>query len=149
MVHVSPHRFTSFEYRNKVCKVDIESGHTLEQMLEPAYWAHVANKLQDGDEIVAVAEDNTFRAHFYVIERGPNWANVYCLKFDELTKEFQIPVTADQNYLVQFGGNLHKWRVKRKSDGQVLISKLKTPEQATDWLRNYKATLARDAKHAV
>lgn len=144
MVHVSPNRMSVYEFKNKTYKVDIPTGHILSQLLEPSYWAHVAHKLQTGDEIIAVSEDNLYRAHFYVLDKGVAWASVYCLKFDELTKAFDMPAEADTNYVIEFSGNFHKWRIRRRSPEAVMVSQLPTRDKAVEWLKNYQQTLLRD-----
>lgn len=146
MVQVSPNRMSLFEHKHRVLFLDVPHGHTLEQMMEPKYWAHNAMKMRPGDEIVAVAEDNSFRAEFHVLDVGPNWANVYCFKFDQLTAQFELPADADSNFIIEYSGNYHKWRVRRKDDksGKPLIAFLKDRPAALAWLANYKKTLQRD-----
>lgn len=141
MVHLNANRFSSLEYKHKNWFVDAPVDHTLEDMLMPNYWAHISRQLSTGDEIVVWAEDNTYVARFYVIDAGANWAKVYCHKFDEITKTFELPEDADTAYIVEWSGNYHKHRVRRKQDGEVLVSQLKTREEALTWLKDYKKSL--------
>jgi hypothetical protein len=149
LVHITPNRLTTHEHRHKIFFADIPSGHILSQLMEPAYWAHVVNKVNIGDEIIALAEDNLYRAHLLVLGKGVGWVQTYCLQFDELTKPFEMPADADTSYIVEFSGNMHKWRVRRRSDNLVLVSQLKTRDEAVQFLRQYQITLARDGRKTV
>ena len=146
MVHITPNRLMTHEHRHKIFFADVPAGHILTHLLEPSYWAHIANKVNLGDEIIALAEDNTYRAHFIVLQKSTGWVQVYCLKFDELTKPFEMPDDADTTYAVEHSGNYHKWRVRRKSDNYVLVSQLKTRDEAVAYLRQHMATLNRDKR---
>ena len=141
MVHLNASRFTSFEYKNKIYKVDAPADHVLEDMLQPNYWAHVARVLRTGDEVIVVSEDNVWRAHFHILNAGDNWANVYCLKFDEMSKIFEMPADADTSYIVEHSGNFHKWRVRKKGEDKALVAQLVTRDEALKWLADYKKTL--------
>jgi hypothetical protein len=149
LVHLVPNRLTTHEHRHKIFFADIPAGHILTHLMEPSYWAHIAMKVNTGDEIIALAEDNTYRAHLLVLQKGTGFVQVYCLQFDELTKPFEMPADADTAYIIEHSGNRHKWRVKRRSDNQVLISELKTRDEAVSYLRQYQATLARDGGRKV
>lgn len=146
MVSLHASRFASFEYKNKIFKVDIPSGVTPDQLLEPAYWMHVSRTLQTGDEIVALAEDNTYYVRLIVLNAGINWANVKVLYFAELSKEFEVPADADTAYDIVFGGNFHKWRVVRKSDNQTIAIGMKTREEAVEELKRYKKAIQHKAE---
>ena len=146
MVHITPNRVMTHEHRHKIFFADVPSGHILTQLMEPAYWAHVGNKLNLGDEIIALAEDNLYRAHLLVLGKGTGWVQVFCLKFDELTKPFEMPVDADTSYIIEHSGNMHKWRVRRRADNHVLVSQLKTRDEAVAFLRQHMTTLTRDAR---
>lgn len=149
MVHLTPNRLVTFEHRHKTFFADVPAGHILTNLMEPAYWSHIATKVNIGDEIIALAEDNTYRAHLLVLQKGVGWVQVFCLKFDELTKPFEMPADADTSYIIEFSGNYHKWRVTRRVDGQVLVAQLKTRDEAVNWLRNYQATLAKEGGRKV
>lgn len=141
MVSLNQSRFGAYEYVNKVYKVEVPIEHTVEMMLEPVYWAHVGRFLRPGDELKALADDNSFYATFIVIASGPNWASVKNTGYTPLDVKFELPEDADTNFEVVWGGNHHKFRVMRKSDNTALFTYLPTREAALTKLKEYKKGL--------
>jgi hypothetical protein len=142
VVSLNASRFSNFEHKNRILKVEVPVDHTVDMMLEPAYWAHVARGLRNGDEIRALADDNSFYATFIVVHAGPNWANVKNTGYTPLDVKFELPEDADDNFEVEFGGNHHKWRVRRRGIAQPLFTYLPTKEAALTKLKEYKKSLA-------
>ena len=151
MVTLNPGRFTAYEFANKVYKVDVPFGHQMEHILQPEYWMHVARYLNSGDEVIAVAEDNSYRAHLFVTTKTTTAVKMAVVNFTELSKEFEVPADADTSYVIEWSGNYHKWRVRRKVDNFIIASQFKFREEAVKALAEYKKALTinkRDTKFA-
>lgn len=149
MVTLNPSRFTGYEFKNKVYKVDLPKDHLIEDIIKPEYWAHVARYLQPSDEIIAVCEANTYRLHLFVVNSGSTFVKVQVIAFTELSKEFDVPVEADTNYIIEHCGNFHKWRVRRKSDNEVLVSQLRDRSDAVKYLGDYKKALVVNKRETI
>ena len=94
---------------------------TVEDILDPAAWVHIAQKLQPMCHIHVTAEDNSFCALLRVLSCGQLWAKTSLIWHTDLTvsvddKKELSPLS------VKFISNRYKWGVLRLSD-RVWISK--------------------------
>ena len=69
--------------RQWVC-VTVEVGTKPEWLLDPQFWAHVANKVRPYDRIEARCDDGEFFAEYLVLQRGPQWLQVRQLSMHKL-----------------------------------------------------------------
>ena len=114
-------------------------GHTMEHMLTPAYWAHVAPKLKPWDRVEVRAEDGTFYAELLVLACDRTWARMHVLRWDDLSTQDVSLTEASQasaSYEVKFTPNL-RWHVIRKLDRQVMHKEAQTRADAELWLREH------------
>jgi hypothetical protein len=143
-VSLNSKRFGNAEHKRTVWDADAAKGDTLADLMRPDYWSHVARNLRPKDRIEVVCEDNSYFAELYVIDAGTNWANVSLLRYEVFAEnEANHGVAKDPEYKISHGGNYHKWRVTRLSDGEVLKSQLPTEKAAQDWLFEHRKSLAR------
>ena len=117
---LTPDRFKSAEYVRQIHSVTIPEGTTLEEVQEPAYWAHVAGRMHPRDRIEAWAEDGAWYAEFMIISCSRNYASVAVL----LVRTFQDAVNADAEncelYKAMFKGPVRKWAVIRTQDKEIM-----------------------------
>src|SRR6266404_9387537 len=71
-----PDRFGLVGQKQNVFVVDLPMTVTLDEALQPSYWAHVAEQLTPLDEIKVRAEDGSFVAYLIVGWCGRNYAHV-------------------------------------------------------------------------
>lgn len=139
-------RFGNSEHKRTIWDADSAAGDTLADLMRPDYWANVARNLRPKDRIEIICEDNSYFAELYVFECAVNWAKVGLLRYEEFAENaaehglnnFGVP-----EYDISYGGNYHKWRVKRNSDGEVLVAQLPTEKAAQDWIFEYRKSLAK------
>lgn len=67
----------SLFYRHQVL---VPSGHTLEDILNPDYWAHYTQTLRQNSVIECVADDASFEADLRVEAVGAAWVRVRLLR---------------------------------------------------------------------
>lgn len=109
-------------------------GTTIEQMLDPAYWAHTSRRLRPLDRLEAVSEDGSWYAEFIVLSQGDNWARVHVLRRVELADSTPIE---DANHEVKWGGPARNFMVVRRSDSAILVKDLASAQVAGDWIRDF------------
>ena len=134
-----PEEYTIQRYRHTV-----PPETTLEAMACPGFWAHVARGLKPQDEIVVSAEDGTWRAELVVRWVHRVAAGVSVLSYKNFAEEEAgaPPEDAESPFSIGWGGPVHKWRVVRKSDGEVMRKGFDTREQAGQWVKNHQAAQA-------
>lgn len=122
------------EFARRVWCASPERGVGIDDMLQPAYWAHVAKTIRSGDRIEAVANDGAWFAEFYVTGSGANEVRVVPLRVVDLT----VKVRIDPEYEIKFRGRA-KWSVLRLSDKAVMVDGLDDEQAANDWLAKHQA----------
>jgi hypothetical protein len=141
-------RFGNSEHKRTIWDVDSAAGDGLVNYMNPAYWSNIARNLRPKDRIEVTCEDNSHFCELYVFEAGMNWVKVGLLRFEEFGQNAAQHGLTNQGtpeYKITFGGNLHKWRVIRTSDGECLTKNqpLATEKAAEDWLFEYRKALAK------
>lgn len=139
-------RFGNSEHKRTVWDADSAVGDTLVDLMNPAYWSHVARNLKAKDRIEVTCEDNSYFCELYVFEAGSNWAKVGLLRFEEFganAAQHGMTNQGTPEYKITFGGNFHKHRVIRTADGEVMSSGHATQKAAEDWLFEYRKSLAK------
>lgn len=137
-----PSRFALAEFRRHDWVADVESGRTVEDILQPSYWTHIAPQLQPYDHIEARAEDGKWIAFLIVLFSENNYAQVI------VDRVLKIEANADTTspsakYKVDWKGPHYKYVVIRVSDDQMLHSGCKTRDEASSWLKNHEAASSR------
>lgn len=124
-------------YENTLWNAYIEAGVPFDEIIKPEFYAHVADGkgIKIGDEITAVCDDGSWRAHLYIIDVGRVWVRVHLLSKHELA----VPLVFgdDPNlalYRIDFKGRLLKHSVVRNSDNEVIKGGFTTSADANVWL---------------
>jgi hypothetical protein len=136
---LSPRSFCQAEQRRNVWTVVPGDGVTLEDMLKPEYWAHVAAQLTTGDKIEVRPVAGEWYAELYVRSVGAVAARVVVLgKWDLSTPATAASRTATGSlpgFTVKHRGITGGWSVIRDSDKAVMFEKGASREDADDWLK--------------
>lgn len=117
------------EFARTVWDATPPAGTTLDDMMDPAYWVHVAAKLKPWDRIEVRAEDGTWYAELVVRMATRTAAVVAQVHYVQLGAPATV-AKADDIYEVEFKP-AQRWRVRRLSDGIVMSSDHATREEAT------------------
>jgi len=136
---LSADRLRGAEFERIVHTANPPAGHTLEHMLQPAYWAHVAPKLAPWNRIEVRAEDGTYFGELLVLACDRTWARMHVLRWDDLTTQ-DVSMTealATSGYEIKHNPNM-RWHVIRKSDRQVMHKDDQTLADAQTWLREHQ-----------
>jgi hypothetical protein len=134
-------RFKNADEVRAVKLAVVPVGTTIEQMLEPVFWAHVARELQPNFEIIVQPDDGSFYQRLFVRSCGANWAIVAPMdRYEFGTAETVIAEV--QTHQVMWSGPHTKYRVLRLSDKAVVKDGFATKEEAALWLTEHKKAIA-------
>lgn len=119
---------------------DVEPGTQVEDVLDPAFWAHTAVGMDPYDHIEVRTQDGTWIAYLIVLFAERNWARVVLDKVIRIEQNTEVPEESVKNR-VEYKGAIHKFSVIRISDSQVLHDGFKTRDDASAWLRNFEKSV--------
>ena len=128
--------------------VRVPAGTLPEDLTQPEYWKHVvqAKRFKAGDDIIARCEDRTWRASYEIRDVGPLHATLAILKPDSagvcwFAKIDELAKDSDTHYVEWLNiGTMYV--VKRKSDGEIIEQKFRTPELAAAWMHKHIEKIA-------
>lgn len=137
-IMISPARMQLAEYARADWVVTAEEGTTLDDLQNPAFFAHMSNQLKPYDHIEVRIDDNTYLAGLIVLEVARNWARVKILYAHKLVDDDHRIAGASQSHSVEFKGPHHKWSVIRLSDGEKLKTGCQSRAEADAWMRDHE-----------
>lgn len=126
-------RFKQAEFERTCYVVTAFENTEPEDLLDPAYWAHVAAKLKPWDRIEARANDGTWLADYVVIGVDRAWAKVSLLNKYALTTP-DVAQSQSSLYEAYWAGPAYKWAVKRLSDSELQAKELPSKAEAEKWI---------------
>jgi hypothetical protein len=128
------------EHRNPGHWICVPAGVTIEDVLQPAFWANVARKLKPSNTIEVHWDDASQFAEVYCVSAGRNWASVSLLRHVKLERAV-LPQQASQ-YQITFNGPVDKFRIMRLSDNAVIRAGFASELEARQYLDDYLRRLA-------
>ena len=129
------------EHARRVWLITVPSAHERNDLLDPKYWAHIAGpkRFAPGDEIIALAEDGTWRWHLQVLAAGPLFA-----KLGQISDPVEFG-TVDESEIAGFEvkhkGRIKKWCVVREADGAIVSEGHSDKPTAYAWLASNEKSL--------
>jgi hypothetical protein len=136
---IHPSRFKEASVARNVWAVVPEDGTPFESLLDPAYWAHVGERLRPTDRIEVFAEDGSYFAELMVRSAGRLFAHVEALRKHDFVP---VAVSPSKKYEVEYKGPHLKHAVVRVADKSVMQSGFDTTEAALAWLSLNARSLA-------
>jgi len=112
-----------------------------EDLLNPAYWAHVAIKFNPRDVLEVWAEDGEWYAECMVRATDRTWAKVHIKQLIKFEDEDVPALHQLLDYNVMWRGPHRKWSVMRLSDRSVVKEDCKTSDEAQSWLTAHRRTI--------
>lgn len=122
-----PAMMQPYDYRVVTWYHTVSPDVSLKDVLEPAFWANVARKLQPHHRVVVDCEDGSWSAKLFVREAERAAARMGVESFVDFDKAKSAPKLepeAVEEYEIKWRGPQHKHVVVRKSDTQEMISGL-------------------------
>lgn len=137
MSKLIPENIQPAEYLRNVHRVKAAETDTIDDVLAPDYWTHVAQKVRVGDKLEIFPEGGAWYVEALVVSSS----NIH-LKLVALTKvQINEPVKkAEKNdekkpFTVEFKGPQRKWSVIRTSDKSYVKEGFEDKDDAIDWLK--------------
>ena len=118
-----------------------EASTQIKDVLDPAYWAHVAKGFALYDIIEVVPEGGAWYAQLLVVGCSKLHAKTRTLMFVKLG-EGQKDKEPNTAFVVEFKGPQRKWSVIRVSDKSYAKEGFDSKEDAAKWLEDNEADLS-------
>lgn len=132
-------RIKNGEYARQVHRVTPEAGTSLEEVLEPSYWANVAAKFTQGDKVEILPEDGAYYAEALVVVCSRIHAKLQLLlhkQFHEQEKPAAKENKPKDPFEIAFKGPQRRWSVIRTSDLTYVKEGFGDKEAAQKWLED-------------
>lgn len=142
-VNLSPTRLQPAEHYCAAYAVVLPHDQSLDDALNPEFWAHVASKLRQHDTIRVIPEDGSYFAELLVVNADRTFAKVKLLRhipLDQPAADAEAPLVA---FEVKWNGPHDKHTVIRKSDGEKLKTGFVEKPAAQRWLDDHLASMSR------
>lgn len=138
---ISVTRWSEAAFKQARHAIAPEAETPVEHLLNPAYFAHIAPKVNAHDVLEVRPADGSYYMELYVWAKGSNWLQVSVLRAIERPTLAAVPA-ADARFSIEFVDGAKKYRVIRAADRAELASGFETPEVANAWLDGNKGRLA-------
>lgn len=133
-------RFKLAEQLRNVWSIVPERGTPFEAVLDPSYWAFVAERLRAADRIEVHAEDGSYFGELIVREADQLFANVAVLRMVEFPPHESSEPLPD--FFVSWRGPHYRHCVVRLKDGAILKTNFDSKDAAMAWLAGNVKMLA-------
>lgn len=138
---VMPERWGLADIKRNDHIVDAEVGTTIDDILDPAYWAHLAPEFHAFDTIEVRGEDGAWIAYLRVIFAERNYAKVVMERPVFYIEQNREIANDSRKHHIEWKGPHNKFAVIRNSDEQMVQSTFKTREEATTWMIDHEKTV--------
>lgn len=137
-----PNRLKGAEFARNAHRATPEGSTQLKDVLDPAYWSHVAAKFAVYDIIEVIPDGGAWYAQLLITACSKQHAKVSVLN---MTKLRETPVVEPKGeapkFVVEFKGPQRKWSVIRTSDKAYVKEGFDSKEDAAAWLVENEADL--------
>jgi hypothetical protein len=134
---MAPGRMRLAEYDRQDWVANIEADVTVDEILVPEFWAHMAAQLKPYDHIEARAEKGEWVADLVVLGCDRTWAKVALkAKYNLTTKD--VSLSHAQKHTVEWKGPQHRWGVIRTSDSAMVKSGFQEKGEAALWMKEHE-----------
>ncbi len=134
---LNPQRMGLAEQMRQDWVVNAEEGTTIQDVLTPGYWAHMAAQMQVYDRIDVRLETGQWLLELIVLDVGRNYARVYLAhRHDFAEVDMDVPTNAI-THKVEWKGPQRKHVVIRLSDSAAIQEGFSTKSEAMAWMENH------------
>jgi TusA-related sulfurtransferase len=135
---LNPNALIDAEFSRRVYCVNVLPSTTVEDLVNPNFWTHVAMKLRPGDMIEVLSDDKAFCAKLVVRSARRLDATVSLVYWKDLEIADVSQIASE--YEIVFRGAKSRWSILKGSD--VLKSCFDTRNQAEAYLADHLKAIA-------
>lgn len=121
---------------------EVETGVSLDDALQPSFWAHVGARFKEFDRLTLLAQDKTWTADVIVLAAGTGFAKVKLLYAVDLTDNDAPVADAEDEMEVKYNGPSDRYVVIRKKDNVKLQTGFATKGEALAAAANHVRVMA-------
>ena len=114
---------------------------TIDDLMKPDTWSHVANMMKPGDHVEVHWDDGKYFAQLLVIDATRTYAHMKVREFLDLREGKENENDMLDGYAYKWRGPHHRHCIVRVKDGAVMTSEQATKEDALKWLIQNKTRL--------
>ena len=140
-VMMQPTRMKLAQYERQDWIANAEPHHTIEDILKPGYWSHMAAQMVPYDHIEVRAEDGSWVAYLLVVQSDRLWAKVVLTSKIDLVSADEMP-SATPQHKVEWKGPQRRFGVVRTDDSEVVRDGFQTKDEARLWMREHEQTIS-------
>lgn len=131
-----PSRFQQAEHARTVWRVVAEEGTTIEDVLKPQFWAHVAHTMARFDRIEVLADDETWFLDLIIRDCGRGFAKVAILAKTEFEASVE-KATSIEGFEIAWKGPKRRWSVIREEGRAPIKDNFPGKAQALAWVQEF------------
>jgi hypothetical protein len=137
-----PARCAETAYVNNNWTITVETGVTLENILEPEFLSNMASQMHPYDRICVRTDDGDWYAELLILSCGRTWVKAIKLMEIQLTPVDVVPLDAEgaDKYRIMNRGPHLQFCVIRKVDGATIKEQLPSRLTAQNWLQEFLKT---------
>lgn len=136
-VILNPQRIGLAESMRQDWVVNANEGTEVSDVLEPAYWSHVAAQMQPYDRVDVRLETGEWLLELIVMSVGRNWAQMHlCAKHDLQPITDTLPGAI--KHKVEWKGPQRKFAVIRTADSACIHDGFASRDEANAYLSNHE-----------
>lgn len=134
-------RFRPGGYIINCWEIEVEHGTSLDEVITPIFWTHVAKHLSMFDEIKVISESRDIYIRLLVVGCDRLSARVHVLEHHDLSETPKFMPSAglpkEDDFFVEYAGKVGKWRFCYKDTKRPVKDKFETREEAESGLKEH------------
>ena len=134
---LDPQRFGLAEAMRQDWVVNADEGTTVQEILDPAYWAHIASQFHVFDHVEVRLETGEWILDLIVLDVGRNYARVYVAAKHDFAEISNEKTSSAITHKVEWKGPQRKHVVIRLADSAALMEGFSNKTDAIAWMENH------------
>jgi hypothetical protein len=134
---LNPQRMNLAEQLRQDWVVNAEEGTTVNDVISPGYWAHMASQMQPYDRVDVRLETGEWLLELIVLAVGRNYAQVFVAQQYTFAESKIGSDDTAVTHKVVWKGPQHKHAVIRIADGAMIQEGFSKQSDATIWMENH------------
>lgn len=134
---LQPERCNLAEQRRQDWVVDAEEGTSIDDIMKPVYWSHLAQHFVPYDHVEVRLETGEWIAELIVTQVGRNWAQMFMANIHDLVGKKPETSGTSETHKVVYKGPHKKHCILRVVDGALIKEGISSSKDAHTELENY------------